>query len=75
MGSIPNDSSPTNFGWIRIKTRLICSFASVSNDLKHTLTETARLNKRLPKDHLLSAKALMAAYKNIMQTGSLNSLK
>ena len=39
------------------------------------MIETARLNKRLAKDHLLSAKALMAAYKNIMQTGSLKSLK
>ena len=37
--------------------------------------ETARLNMKLPKDHLLSEKALMAAYKNIMQTGSLKSLE
>ena len=37
--------------------------------------DTARLKRRLPSDQWLSAKALMAAYKNNMQTGSLNNLQ
>ncbi len=42
--------------------------------MEKTLIETAKLKRRLPSDQRLSAKALRAAYKNNIQTGSLNNL-